>query len=232
MLAKHRVDGVIAFASHVAEADLVAIYEQLHTPVVVINRRINHAQIPCIVVDFEDAAYRSARHLLGLKHTRIGYLAGLPTSETSQLRRNGIERALSEAGLHLPNKWYLNCFPSIEGGFQGMSALLALPQTERPTAVITYNDLLAFGALHALRVHGLSTPEDMSVVGCDNIALSAHSNPPLTTIEQPKYRMGRLAMQSLNKLMHRSVNLNINLGHGYTLMESPLIIRDSTAVAR
>jgi DNA-binding LacI/PurR family transcriptional regulator len=225
---QHKVDGVIAMASHIEESELIAIHEQHALPLVVINRRVNHPAIPSIVVDFEDAAYRSAQHLIGLRHRRIGFLAGFASAPTSQARKRGIERALAEVGHTLPAHWHVNCIPSIEGGFQAMSSLLALP--ERPSAVITYNDLLAFGALHALRSHGLSAPEDMSVVGCDGIALAAHSNPPLTTIDQPKYKMGRLAMQTLDKLMEGSADSAASVRGGYTLMESPLITRGSTAM--
>lgn len=228
VLSRSRVDGVIAFASHVEEAELITAYSRFAVPMVAVNRRLNHSQIPCIVVDFEDAAYRSTRHLIGLGHTRIGFLAGLGFSPTSKHRRNGINRALSEIGKSLSMQWDLYCFPSIEGGFQAMSQLLTLPVQERPSAIITYNDLLAFGALHAARIHGLTIPEDMSVVGCDGIALSAHSNPPLTTIEQPKYRMGRLAMQMLNRQMAEDGRAT----GGYTLMESPLIVRESTSICK
>ncbi|MFN8492117.1 MAG: LacI family DNA-binding transcriptional regulator [Caldilineaceae bacterium] len=225
VLTKHQVDGVIAIASHLAAADLIALHEQLALPVVVVNRRLNHPSLPCIVVDFEDAAYRSALYLTGLGHRRIGFLAGFGSAYTSQNRKRGIERALAEVDATLPAKWHLNCFPSIEGGFQAMSLLLALPTAERPSAIIAFNDVVAFGALHALRAHGLRVPEDMSVIGCDGIALAAHSNPPLTTIDQPKYRMGRLAMQTLHKLLEGDTSV----GGGFMLMESPLITRESTA---
>ena len=228
VLARHKADGVIAFASHIEESDLQAIHAQ-GLPLVVLNRRVQHPSIPCIVVDFEDAAFRSAQHLIRLQHRRVGFLAGLGSSPTALARKRGIERALASVGENLSSQCVLHSFPSIEGGFQAMSALLALPPPKRPTAVITYNDLLAFGALHAIRAHGLSVPEDISVVGCDGITLAAHSNPPLTTIDQPKYKMGRLAMQLLAKLMQKEADANSG---GYTLMESPLLIRGSTGLAR
>ena len=90
---------------------------------------------------------------------------------------------------------------------------------------IAYNDIMALGALHALHIHGLRVPEDISVIGCDGIPMAAHANPPLTTIEQPKYRMGQLAMETLRQLMGGQSTL----GRGYTLMESPLMVRESTA---
>src|SRR5581483_4813896 len=225
ILMRRRVEGVIVCASRIANSNLIALYERNKTPLVVINKRLNHPEIPCIIVDFENATYRSAQHLLRLNHTRIAYLAGHGTSESSQARRRGIEQALREVGLTLPSEWCPTSFPSIEGGFQAMSALLALSKAERPTAVITYNDIMAFGALHAIRTHALRVPDDISVVGCDGIAMAAHSNPPLTTIDQPKYRMGQLAMQILRQV----ISGHYTPGNGYTLMESPLIVRESTA---
>jgi LacI family transcriptional regulator len=225
-LSERQVDGIIALAgqARIPTEDLIALHEYKNIPLVVINRRINRPDIPCIVVDFENAAYRSAQHLLGLNHTRLAYLAGLDTSESSRARRLGIEAALKEAGLTLPPEMCPASFPSIEGGFQAMSALLSFSEEKWPTAIIAYNDIMAFGALHAIRTQGLHVPNDMSVVGCDGLLMAAHCNPPLTTIDQPKYTMGRLAMQTLRQMLNHQ---HPPMG-GYTLMESPLIIRESS----
>ncbi|HLZ59508.1 MAG TPA: LacI family DNA-binding transcriptional regulator [Ktedonosporobacter sp.] len=225
VLGDRRVDGIIVCASRISGSGLIAHYERYKIPMTVINRQLNHPAIPCITIDLENAAYRSAQHLLRLNHTRIAYLAGHGSFNTSQVRRRGIEQALREADLTLPQQWCPTSFPNVEGGFQAMSALLALPGADRPTAVITYNDMMAFGALHAIRTHSLRVPDHISVVGCDGIAMAAHSNPPLTTIDQPKYRMGQLAMQMLRQI----ISGQYTPGNGYTLMESPLVVRESTA---
>ncbi len=108
-----------------------------------------------------------------------------------------------------------------------MSSLLAQAPVDRPTAVIVYNDIMAFGVLHAVRAHRLRVPEDISVIGFDDIAMAAHADPPLTTMAQPKYRMGRLAMQ----LLRRMIQGQPPPTEGYTLMESPLTVRESTGPA-
>jgi len=226
MLTSRPIDGVVVCASRLATRDLIQLHDRQKIPMVVINRYMNYPGIPCVVSDFVNATYRAARHLLDLNHKRIGYLAGPSTSESSQLRRQGLEKALAEAGLSLRPEWCPSSFPSVDGGFQAMSALLALPPEDRPTAVQAYNDVVALGALHAVRVHHLRVPEDISVVGFDDIAMAAHTNPPLTTIDQPKYRMGQLAMRLLRQLMRGQI-----VGEGYTLVESPLIVRESTALA-
>jgi len=227
-LAKRKVNGIIVCASRIPAADLIALHNRNNTPMVQINKKLDHVDIPCIVVDFERAMYQAVQHLLRLQHTRIAYLAGHGETEPSQARHKGIEGALQEAGLPLPNEWCPTSFPNVEGGFQAMSSLLALPRKEQPTAIIAYNDIMAIGALQAIRAHGLNVPGDISVLGCDGIAMAAHANPPLTTINQPKYRMGQLAMQMLRQMIED----NYTPPRGYTLMESPLVVRESTGPCR
>ena len=108
-----------------------------------------------------------------------------------------------------------------------MRALLDLPAGERPTAIIAFNDIIAVGALHAVRAHGLCVPQDISIVGVDDIAVAAHTYPPLTTIGQPKYRMGKLAVQTLRRMREG----RLSPGNNCTLLESPLIVRESTGPA-
>ncbi len=227
LLADRPVNGIIVCASRLDSADLVALHERRSTPMVVINRRLDHPAIPNIIVDFESATYRATRHLLDLKHTEIAYLAGAGNSDASRARRRGIELALAEYGFTLRPEWCPLTFPNVEGGFQAMSALLAHADGSRPTAVLAYNDVLALGALHAIRVHHLRVPADISVVGFDDIAMAVHANPPLTTIAQPKQRMGHLAMQMLSQMLRGEPVP----GDGYTLVDSPLIVRESTAAA-
>jgi DNA-binding LacI/PurR family transcriptional regulator len=108
-----------------------------------------------------------------------------------------------------------------------MQNLLSLGEIERPTALMAFNDVIALGALHAIRMYGLSVPKDISIIGCDDIFVSAHANPPLTTISQPKYRIGALAIQTLRQMKQDQVTL----GENCTVLESPLIVRESTGPA-
>jgi DNA-binding LacI/PurR family transcriptional regulator len=227
VLGQRSVSGVISCASRLPSQDLIEMASAHSIPMVVINRKIDHPGIPCVLLDFESGAYRATRHLLDLHHSRIAYFKGPGTSEPSLARRRGIEIALSEAGLALKPEWCPTSFPNVDGGFQAMSALLALAPCDRPTAVIAYNDMMALGALHAARAHHLRVPEDISVVGFDDIAMAAHANPPLTTVAQPKHRMGQLAM----KILRGTIRGDTFLGDGYTLLESSFVVRESTGPA-
>jgi DNA-binding LacI/PurR family transcriptional regulator len=227
MVANHTLDGVIIAGSRFATDALIAHCKRYGIPLVVINRGMSCQDVACIRVDFEKAVYHAARHLLSLGHERIGYLAGPEATDMSLARRKGLEDALHEIGADLRPEWLASGFPNVAGGFQAMSALLALPLETRPTAVQAYNDLMALGALKAAHAHRLRVPEDISIVGFDDIAMAAHSSPPLTTVEQPKAYMGSLAMRMLRELMDR----RLGMGGGFTLLESRLIVRETTGPA-
>jgi len=225
MVSSRSLDGVIVAGSRIATDELVAYCKRRSIPLVVINRSAHcSAEVACIRVDFEKATYHAARHLLNLGHTRIGFLSSPEMTEMAMARRRGLDNALSEVGLNVKPAWLAGGFPNVAGGFQAMSALLSLPEDERPTAVQTYNDLMALGALQALRAHNLRVPQDISLVGFDDIAQAAHSSPPLTTVEQPKTYMGSLAMRTLREIMDRRTGM----GTGFTLLESRLIVRETT----
>ena len=221
------VSGIIACGSRLPLDDLTTIRRHMDTPMVVINHCVDLPNVGCIMVDLETGVYRAARHLLDLNHTRIAFLPGPAASETSQRRRHGLEAALAEADLALKPEWCPASFPDVDGGFQAMSAILAISPAQRPTAVITHNDLMALGVLYAIRTHHLRVPEDISVIGIDNIHMAAHANPPLTTLSPPKHRMGRMAMQMLKRLIDGKSAPD----PGYTLVECPLIVRESTGPA-
>jgi LacI family transcriptional regulator len=219
------VSGIIAVGSRISNEDLVSIRCHLTTPMVILNRIVRLPNVACMVVDLQNATYRAARHLLDLGHTRIAFLPGPASSETSHLRRRGVEKALSESGLELGRGVSPASFPDIDGGFQSMSALLVSSPEERPTAVICYNDLMALGALNAIRTHQLRCPEDISVIGIDNIAMATHTNPPLTTLAVPKAHLGHMAMQILRRMIAGQPPPE----DSYTLVECTLLLRESIA---
>jgi LacI family transcriptional regulator len=218
--------GVILCAGQLASDSLLDYYERSGIPLVVINRRVARTNVPCIVIDYENALLRVTQHLLSLGHTRIAYLAGPTMVETSQLRRRGIELALSSQGLNLRPEFCPASLPNVTGGFQAMSNILQIAEAERPTAVIAYNDLIAIGALNAVRATGLRVPEDISVIGFDDIPMAPYTNPPLTTVAIPKYQIGKLAVQTLCQGHAEQTGSG-----GYTQIEGSLIVRDSTSAA-
>ena len=139
--------------------------------------------------DDRHGAKQLTEHLLELGHRQIAFLGNVRGRRLTQERLSGYREALFEADLMVPGE-YVAMASSGEptGGAEGMRSLLdrELP----PTAVVCYNDMMAFGAMQVIRESGLTVPADLSVVGFDNIELSAYFSPALTTFHQPKYQLG------------------------------------------
>ena len=114
----------------------------------------------------------------------------------------------------------------MDGGYHAMNMLLSRVPAERPTALICFNDAIAVGVEHAIQTAGMHVPEDFSIVSFDDTAIAAHASPPLTTITQPKYRMGMMAVQMLRKMLQNPDEPGDSI-----LSESPLIVRKSTGPA-
>ncbi len=148
-----------------------------------------------IQADHEQGAYQATRYLLELGHRRIACVAGPKDLLTSSDRVAGYLRALQEAGVSYRAEWLHNSDFTSEGGYRAFSQLLALP--EPPSAIFVSNDLMAIGGLCAAAGMGVQIPQQLSVIGYDDIALASFANPPLTTIAQPKHEIGYLTAQTL-----------------------------------
>jgi LacI family transcriptional regulator len=130
-----------------------------------------------------------------LGHQRIGCIAGPTKLSIGEERARGYRRALSKAGISFQEELLARGDFRNRGGFDAMNRLLDLDQP--PTAVFACNDLMAMGAICAASKRRLQIPEDVAIIGCDNIALAAFTNPSLTTVRLPKYEMGSAAVEML-----------------------------------
>lgn len=137
----------------------------------------------------------ATRHLVALGHRRIGFVAGTPIHSTSRERLDGFRDALAEAGIRFDPGLVAPGWNDRDSGLAAGRRLLALP--DRPTAIVASNDLEAVGVLGAAREAGLRVPDDLSVVGFDDLPLARHTHPPLTTVHQPLAAMGRRAAEML-----------------------------------
>jgi LacI family transcriptional regulator len=221
--------GVIVSGTDLSGEEWVQFYEDTHIPLVLENIRVHHPHIFCIAIDFETTGRRITQYLMDLGHTKIGYIAGPATAEHSLARRRGIEQALNEHGFALQTEYCPDVPNSFEGAIQGATHLINLPEERRPTAIIVYNDMLSLGVLHATQTHRLRIPEDMSIISFDDVVIAAHTRPALTTVSLPAQRIGTLAVQWLKRTW---ANMPDQAPQGgLTLLESRLVIRESTGVA-
>jgi DNA-binding LacI/PurR family transcriptional regulator len=142
-----------------------------------------------------EACYKATRHLIGLGHQRIGFLGGDESLTVTRDRLQGYFNALDEAGIPTDRRLMFASTFMEQGGYMGMMRLLALP--DRPTAVVASDDLLAFGAMRAAGELGYRIPDDIAVVGFNNVRLTEMSNPSLTSIDVRIYELGTTAASLL-----------------------------------
>ncbi len=203
LLVDRRVDGLIIAASSLGVRHSAWLGAP-PVPVVLVNTAAPDIGLPAIMSDNELGGRLAAAHLLGLGHTRFAYLMPPPRHVDAPERLAGVRLALSEAGVD-PDGITVTCGDPVVGG--GESATLALfDDAPATTAILAYNDLMAIGALRALRRCGRRVPTDVSVVGFDDVAFAAFVDPPLTTIAQRTDAMGIWAVDRLVRGLHGYVD--------------------------
>jgi DNA-binding LacI/PurR family transcriptional regulator len=217
------LDGLIVLGTTISPDFFAELRKQYNLPIVV-SRSAESSQFPWIMPDYKTAIYQATRYLLSLNHKRIAYISGPVDWVSSKVRLKSFQLALREANLSLPQELYHWCYPNIEDGVQVVRDLLALPPAKRPTAILAFNDLIAIGALRTISMAGLKVPHDISVIGFDDIEMAAYTIPALTTVAQPSYRIGQLALKKLCDMMQAEGSVFSNT----TLLECPLILREST----
>ena len=188
------VDGVIGCGLREEETLLQKALAPFPAAVLV-NRRFADKATPAILVDDVLGGFIATQHLLQMGHTAVGFIAG-PTSSYSGVRRlQGYKQALFEAGIEPQVSWAQHCAPTVAGGETTAGSLLA--NHPEITALFCYNDLVAVGALRYCATVGQRVPEDIAIVGYDDIMLATLVSPPLTTCHVPRVEMGSQAVAML-----------------------------------
>ncbi|RVD27680.1 LacI family transcriptional regulator, partial [Mesorhizobium sp. M4A.F.Ca.ET.020.02.1.1] len=193
VLMAKQIDGLIFAGS----SDHARVFSRLlpDVPAVLLDREIHSVNVDSVLVDHDHGCFLAGRLLVGLGHKRIGVIGGPRDSSSSPARLRGFTRALGEAGVDLPASAVVDSDYHFAGGRLAMERLLT--QAPDITAVFACNDLMAMGAITALRSRGLRVPDDMSLVGFDDIPYAVTTWPPLTTIAQPVEKIGTRAVSLL-----------------------------------
>jgi DNA-binding LacI/PurR family transcriptional regulator len=217
---ERRVEGIIVVASRVGSSyrELLA---NTKIPIVLINNYRIGEFAYSVCIDNLTASREATSHLIGLGHRRIAYLGDKGGFHSDTERFGGYRQALESVDQAFQPELVVHGDGTPQGGEVAIHKLLSLPQ--RPTAVFCYDDMTALGALRAARTHGLRVPEDISIIGFDDLVIASYTEPPLTTIRQPKEYMGQLATEIVMKLIS-GVDCECNVK-----VRGELIIRQSTA---
>ena len=219
-LMEKNVDGVI-LTGKVSDA-LILYITKSGVPVVLIDYFPKEGKFPSVLIDNLQGAYEAVVHLIKLGHRRIGFIGGTVDHPSISDRFKGYGQALEEFGLSKNSSLVAKGQPdsSAEGGYRAARKLLKL--SSPPTALFATNDSMAMGSIRAAREAQLKVPDDLAVVGFDDIEVATHTHPPLTTMRVPKEEMGTLAVRKIVELIDSGDKFNEK-----TLIATELIVRGS-----
>jgi LacI family transcriptional regulator len=225
-LLARRVDGLFIFPVY-RLAPTAAIYDDLwrrQTPTVILGQRTPFcAQFHNAETDDLGGSYQMTRHLLELGHKRIAFLCGPPGAPWAHERLQGYRRALREQQIEADDRLIFTAGSTMEEG--GKAALQMLNESVAMSALQACNDLVAMGAANVFLNQGIKIPDDLSIAGFGNILMSEHFRIPLTTVRQPKRRLGAAAMEIMQKLLRGERPESQRL-------TTALIVRASTSAAK
>ena len=207
-LLQKRVDGLILMCSSL-EGERIDVFER-------------YPDIPVVVMDWgpmlftsdkiQDnslrGGYLAAKYLIDCGHTEIGCITGPLIKHQAQMRYEGYKRAMNEAGLEFNANWIIESDFECEGGYQAFKKMAQ--RGALPSSIFVSNDMMAMGVINAANELGIKVPDDLSIIGYDDIHIAKFMSPSLTTIHQPKYRLGQAAVETLvRKLDEKSTEAQV-----------------------
>jgi LacI family transcriptional regulator len=221
---EHRVEGV-AVMTFGMEESLLNDLKLRNVPLVFVDVGPARPRVSNIRIDYIHGIRQAVQHLVALRHRRIAFISGPLTLKSAVARKDAFMQSMKEIGLAANPQLIVEGDHTLEGGEEAFGRLLSLPL--RPTAVLCSNDMTAIGVMHKSYGEKIRVPQELSVVGFDNIRLSRYLLPPLTTIEMSQTELARLAFQALLQDVQRETPSP--RGTEYVL-KTQFVQRDSTAM--
>lgn len=216
ILLSRRVDGIIVLTGRLTDAALKSVAKRV--PTVVTGRSVKAPGLFSLNFENAEGGRLATRHLIDCGHRKIAFISGDPGHPDATQRLMGYRTALEQAGIPFKLELVVQGEYSEASGVQAVSTLMA--NRQKFTAIFAANDQMAIGAAHGLQRHGLRVPDDVSLVGFDDLPTSLYALPPLTTVHQPAYDMGRLAAEAVLQLLDGAKPTQ-------TVPPPRLIVRDS-----
>lgn len=218
LLKQKQTDGMILFSAKMESQVLLDLSENY--PIVLTTAYIDGLKVPTVSIDNISSSRRAVEHLIKLGHTRIAHISGPIEFSSSRDRYKGYQQAMIHNDLEIDSLLVQEGDFSLESGYNQMMKFLAMENP--PSAIFSANDEMAMGVVKAAKEHGIQVPDEIAVVGFDNISFSSIFEPSLTTISQPLYKMGQLSM----KLLMQQIK-GVPLDKTQYILDSELIVRES-----
>jgi LacI family transcriptional regulator len=219
ILRARHFDGLIMFSSDIDDPILPRLIHD-GQPLVMIGSHPYFVDVACVDAENRQGARDAVSHLISLGHRRIGLINGQLEMEVSLARRDGYKQALLEAGIAIDPQLMQNGYYSEAAAYSAALALLDLESP--PTAIFAASDHMASGALHAVRHRGLLVPDDVALIGFDDLSVAALANPPLSSVHQP---VGDMAVQAVRLLIEQ---FGGNARPGSVRLPARVVVREST----
>ncbi len=219
---ERKVEGVavLTFGEEEPVLDQLAHHD---IPMVLAEFRLDDPKTSTILLDYTTGVRAAVDHLAELGHTKIGFLAGPHKLHSAITRENDFRTAMDAAKLPVEKAWVIECDHTLRGGVAGFERLQALGS--QPTAVLCSNDMTAIGVLRAAYMKGLRVPQDLSVVGLDDIDFAEFTLPPLTTIRLSRTDLARAAFDALREQVEGTGSSKMKREF---LVSTSLVVRGST----
>jgi DNA-binding LacI/PurR family transcriptional regulator len=221
LIHENYVDGILVSGPRQDDREIIRLHQH-HVPIMLLGQ-LPDSSIPFVDVDAVVGAAIAVQHLIDQGHRKIAMITNAPlTYVSAQQRRDGYQQALLRAGLSFKPEFVREGNYTPASGFSAMSELLAMET--RPEAVFVASDVVAMGAIQAIKRAGLRVPDDLAVVGFDDVPLAGYYDPPLTTIRLPAYGLGWAAGDRLVRMIRGE-----GVQQPRLFLDSELVVRQSSA---
>jgi LacI family transcriptional regulator, galactose operon repressor len=220
---ERKVEGVAVMTFGEEEPVLDQLVHR-NVPIVLAEFKLDDPKASTILLDYSTGIRAAVNHLAGLGHGKIAFLAGPHKLHSAITRENDFRTAMKAAKLPIQKEWIIECDHTLKGGVAGYGQLQAL--AKRPTAIVCSNDMTAIGVLRAAYMEGLRVPQDLSVIGLDDIDFAEFTLPPLTTICLSRADLARAAFEALRQ---QAEDPNAPHLKREFLVSTSLVVRGSTS---
>lgn len=221
LLIERGVDGILITPTQLHQKDILTM-EKNSIPFVLMGRHFPDAKMSSVVADDKQGAFNAANHLLRLGHRRILFINAPEYISSAKERYSGFVEAFRQNGLEVNHEFLRVCIPKKESAYNTMRSILV--EGSKPTAVFTFSDLMMLGVFRAVKEFNLRIPEDISLVGFDDIEFVSLLNPPLTTVYMPKYKIGEESARILLSQIKGQPGIN------QLVLPTELKVRTSTGI--
>lgn len=214
----HKIDGILLLATEMYEEDLYN-FEDIDIPIVVVDSYFKNKNYDYVVINNTKGAYLATKYLVDKGHTDIGVLGSSVDIKNFKYRYEGFKKTLETFGLVCKKENIIAIDPTVDGSYNDMKMYLEKKDVEMPTAFFALNDILALGAMKAMMEKGIRIPDDVSVVGFDDIPFCLFSNPRITTVKVHSKTMGRVAVKRLMEKIEEEFDITLKIEVNTELIE-------------